>query len=159
MPKQDDLQDYATQIRLTTHERSSDPGARCSSRFRSIFQADRGIYGRFNPQALIACGIGIAVQIRFMNTPMYAGPVPKYLDGADLSWVIRLLPCVAGHRLPAQTGECQCHSASSSSLSLFRSRMTHCASAANFSSFIPGTRNSVNITSLPVPFAITRIGT
>jgi NCS1 family nucleobase:cation symporter-1 len=31
------------------------------------------------------------VQIPFMNTPMYAGPVPKYLDGADLSWVVGLL--------------------------------------------------------------------
>ena len=26
-----------------------------------------------------------------MNTPMYAGPVPKYLDGADLSWLVGLL--------------------------------------------------------------------
>ena len=58
---------------------------------QSIFQVDGGIYGRFNPQALIAYGIGIVVQIPFMNTPMYAGPVPKYLDGADLSWVIGLL--------------------------------------------------------------------
>ncbi|CAL8477729.1 cytosine permease [Caballeronia sp. S22] len=58
---------------------------------QSIFQVDGGIYGRFNPQALIAYAIGIAVQIPFMNTPMYAGPVPKYLDGADLSWVVGLL--------------------------------------------------------------------
>jgi trigonelline permease len=58
---------------------------------QSIFQADGGLYGRFNPQALIAYVIGIVVQIPFMNTPMYAGPVPKYLDGADLSWVIGLV--------------------------------------------------------------------
>jgi NCS1 family nucleobase:cation symporter-1 len=57
----------------------------------SIFEADGGIYGRFNPQALIAYAVGIAVQIPFMNTPMYAGPVPGYLDGADLSWVIGLV--------------------------------------------------------------------
>ncbi|NIE69006.1 cytosine permease [Burkholderia sp. Ax-1719] len=57
----------------------------------SIFEADGGIYGRFNPQALIAYAVGIAVQIPFMNTPMYAGPVPQYLDGADLSWVIGLV--------------------------------------------------------------------
>ncbi|MBW9104327.1 purine-cytosine permease family protein [Paraburkholderia phenoliruptrix] len=57
----------------------------------SIFKVDGGIYGRFNPQALIAYAIGILVQIPFMNTPMYAGPVPKYLDGADLSWVIGLV--------------------------------------------------------------------
>ncbi|MFM0078148.1 cytosine permease [Paraburkholderia sediminicola] len=58
---------------------------------QSIFQVDGGIYGRFNPQALIAYGVGIVVQIPFMSTPMYTGPVPKYLDGADLSWVIGLL--------------------------------------------------------------------
>lgn len=58
---------------------------------QSIFQVDGGIYGRFNPQALIAYAIGIVVQIPFMNTPMYAGAVPKYLDGADLSWIVGLL--------------------------------------------------------------------
>lgn len=58
---------------------------------QSIFQADGGIYGRFNPQALIVYGTGIVAQIPFMNTPMHAGPVSKYLDGADLSWVIGLL--------------------------------------------------------------------
>ncbi|GAB7537577.1 purine-cytosine permease family protein [Burkholderia sp. 3C] len=57
----------------------------------SIFRVDGGIYGRFNPQALIAYAVGIAVQIPFMNTPMYAGPVPGYLDGADLSWIVGLL--------------------------------------------------------------------
>ncbi|WP_186236990.1 purine-cytosine permease family protein [Burkholderia gladioli] len=58
---------------------------------QSIFRVDGGIYGRFNPQALIAYAVGILVQIPFMNTPMYAGPVPGYLDGADLSWVIGLV--------------------------------------------------------------------
>jgi purine-cytosine permease-like protein len=58
---------------------------------RSIFKADGGIYGRFNPQALIAYAVGIVVQIPFMNTPMYTGPIPHYLDGADLSWVVGLL--------------------------------------------------------------------
>ncbi|MEK6424877.1 MAG: cytosine permease [Burkholderia gladioli] len=57
----------------------------------SIFRVDGGIYGRFNPQALIAYVVGIAVQIPFMNTPMYAGPVPGYLDGADLSWIVGLV--------------------------------------------------------------------
>ncbi len=57
----------------------------------SIFRVDGGIYGRFNPQALIAYAVGIAVQVPFMNTPMYTGPVPGYLDGADLSWLVGLV--------------------------------------------------------------------
>jgi NCS1 family nucleobase:cation symporter-1 len=57
----------------------------------SIFAADGGIYGRVNIQALIAYVIGILVQIPFMNTPLYAGPVSDQLGGADLSWIIGLV--------------------------------------------------------------------
>ena len=57
----------------------------------SIFAADGGIYGRFNNKAIIAYVIGIAVQVPFMNTPLYAGPVSGALGGADLSWIIGLL--------------------------------------------------------------------
>ncbi|MBK0002006.1 cytosine permease [Erwinia sp. S38] len=57
----------------------------------SIFQVDGGIYGRYNPQALLAYGIGIVVQIPFMNTPLYVGPVSAWINGADLSWLIGLL--------------------------------------------------------------------
>ena len=57
----------------------------------SIFQVDGGIYGRYNPQALLAYGIGIVVQIPFMNTPLYVGPVSAWINGADLSWLTGLL--------------------------------------------------------------------
>ncbi|UWF47224.1 cytosine permease [Pseudomonas sp. N3-W] len=57
----------------------------------SIFHVDGGIYGRYNPQALLAYAIGIAVQIPFMNTPLYVGPISAHIDGADLSWVVGLL--------------------------------------------------------------------
>ncbi|SDV51551.1 purine-cytosine permease family protein [Chitinasiproducens palmae] len=57
----------------------------------SIFRVDGGIYGRFNPQALIAYAIGILVQIPFMNTPLYVGSFSSHLDGADLSWLVGLV--------------------------------------------------------------------
>lgn len=57
----------------------------------SIFAPDGGIYGRFNNKAIVAYVIGIAVQIPFMNTPLYAGPVADHLGGADLSWIIGLV--------------------------------------------------------------------
>jgi NCS1 family nucleobase:cation symporter-1 len=57
----------------------------------SIFRVDGGIYGRFNPQALLAYAIGIVVQIPFMNTPIYTGPVAVHIDGADLSWLVGLV--------------------------------------------------------------------
>lgn len=56
----------------------------------SIFKVDGGIYGRYNPQALIAYAIGILVQVPFMNTPLYVGPVSAHINGADLSWLVGL---------------------------------------------------------------------
>jgi trigonelline permease len=58
---------------------------------QSIFRVDGGIYGRFNPQALIAYAVGIVVQIPFMNTPMYVGSFSAHLDGADLSWLVGII--------------------------------------------------------------------
>ena len=57
----------------------------------SIFRVDGGIYGYYNPHALIAYAVGIAVQIPFMNTPIYVGPVSHYINGADLSWLVGML--------------------------------------------------------------------
>lgn len=58
---------------------------------QSIFKVDGGIYGRYNPQALFAYAIGIVVQIPFMNTPLYVGPVSAHINGADLSWLVGLI--------------------------------------------------------------------
>lgn len=57
----------------------------------SIFRVDGGIYGYYNPHALIAYAVGIAVQIPFMNTPIYTGHVSHYINGADLSWLVGML--------------------------------------------------------------------
>ncbi|WP_336333737.1 cytosine permease [Pseudomonas putida] len=57
---------------------------------QSIFKVDGGIYGRYNPQALIAYAVGIVVQIPFMNTPLYVGPISEHINGADLSWLVGL---------------------------------------------------------------------
>jgi NCS1 family nucleobase:cation symporter-1 len=49
---------------------------------------------KFRPlqqQAILAYIIGIVVQIPFMNTPLYTGPVATQLGGADLSWIIGLV--------------------------------------------------------------------
>lgn len=57
---------------------------------KSIFQADGGIYGRFNPHAIIAYGIGILVQVPFANTALWVGPYANYIEGVDLSWLVGL---------------------------------------------------------------------
>ena len=57
----------------------------------SIFSPNGGIYGRFNPHAIIAYFIGIIVQLPFANTALYVGPWANYLEGVDLSWLAGLL--------------------------------------------------------------------
>lgn len=56
----------------------------------SIFRFDGGRYGRFNWTAIGAYVIGIVVQIPFMATSLYTGPVATHIGGADLSWVVGL---------------------------------------------------------------------
>ncbi len=59
-------------------------------RIDDIFDMN-GIYGRIN---WIACGsflLAIAVEIPFMNTTFYVGPIASALDGVDLAWIVGLL--------------------------------------------------------------------
>lgn len=57
----------------------------------AFFAADGGIYGRFNLPALLAYGAGIAVQIPFLSTSLYTGPVARAFGRVDLSWVVGLV--------------------------------------------------------------------
>ena len=68
----------------------------------SIFASDGGIYGRFNNKAILAYVLGILVQIPFMNTPLYAGPVAAWLNGADLSWIVGLAVTAPAYYLLAR---------------------------------------------------------
>ena len=68
----------------------------------SIFASDGGIYGRFNNKAIVAYVLGIVVQIPFMNTPLYAGPVAGWLNGADLSWIVGLAVTAPAYYLLAR---------------------------------------------------------
>jgi NCS1 family nucleobase:cation symporter-1 len=56
----------------------------------SFMRQDGGVYGRVNVAALVCYIFGILIQIPFMSTPLYTGPVARALHGADLSWLIGL---------------------------------------------------------------------
>jgi nucleobase:cation symporter-1, NCS1 family len=56
----------------------------------SFFTADGGIYGRYNLAALVCYALGIAVQIPFVATDLYTGPVARAMGGIDLSWIAGL---------------------------------------------------------------------
>ena len=56
----------------------------------SFFRQDGGQYGRFQWQIVADYLIGFAVEIPFINTTFYEGPVAKALNGTDLSWLVGL---------------------------------------------------------------------
>jgi NCS1 family nucleobase:cation symporter-1 len=56
----------------------------------SFFRQDGGIYGRVNAAAVACYGIGILVQLPFIDAALYTGPVARAMGGIDLSWIVGL---------------------------------------------------------------------
>ena len=56
----------------------------------SFFTSDGGIYGKFNKAAIFCYLLGIAIQLPFVDTTLYTGPIAKMLNGVDLSWIVGL---------------------------------------------------------------------
>jgi NCS1 family nucleobase:cation symporter-1 len=64
-----------------------------------------GIYGRVNWTAIAVFLCTIALEIPFMNTSMYIGPVATSLQGVDLAWAVGLLcPACAYYALMRRRG-------------------------------------------------------
>jgi NCS1 family nucleobase:cation symporter-1 len=54
----------------------------------SFFMADGGIYGKCNWAAMLCYFLGILVQVPFIASTLYTGPITKALGGVDISWVV-----------------------------------------------------------------------
>lgn len=50
-----------------------------------------GRYGRWNRAGLLAYGVGVLIQLPFLSTKLYTGPLVAHLGGVDISWIIGLL--------------------------------------------------------------------
>jgi nucleobase:cation symporter-1, NCS1 family len=57
----------------------------------SFFRHDGGIYGRVNAAAVACYIMGIIIQLPFIASHLYTGPVARALGGVDLSWIVGLL--------------------------------------------------------------------
>ncbi|HWU31756.1 MAG TPA: cytosine permease [Marmoricola sp.] len=80
----------------------------------SLFERDGGQYGRFNIIAIGCYFLGILIQLPFINTTIWEGPIAKSFNGVDVSWIVGLVvicplylalmkafPHLTGHRAPA----------------------------------------------------------
>jgi NCS1 family nucleobase:cation symporter-1 len=56
----------------------------------SVFTPD-GIYGRVDWRTMAAYLIAIGVEVPFMNTTFYVGPMVSHLGGGDISWILGLI--------------------------------------------------------------------
>ena len=56
----------------------------------SFFRRDGGIYGRVNGPAVACYLFGIAIQLPFVDSAFYTGPVARAMGGVDLSWIVGL---------------------------------------------------------------------
>lgn len=54
-----------------------------------IFKMD-GIYGVINWKTISVYVVAVLVEIPFINSALYVGPVARYLGGADLAWIVSL---------------------------------------------------------------------
>ena len=56
----------------------------------SFFRQDGGIYGRVNVAAVTCYGLGIVVQLPFIDSALYTGAAARAMGGVDLSWIVGL---------------------------------------------------------------------
>lgn len=57
----------------------------------SLFERDGGRYGQFNLIAVCCYFLGIAVQVPFLVTTKYTGPIGERLEYVDISWIVGLV--------------------------------------------------------------------
>ncbi|GAA1090585.1 purine-cytosine permease family protein [Nocardiopsis composta] len=55
-----------------------------------MFARDGGRYGRWDPVGLACYAIGLAVQVPFMATSVFTGPLVGPLGGVDVAWIVGL---------------------------------------------------------------------
>lgn len=57
----------------------------------AFFTAEGGVYGKFNKPAIACYILGVLIQLPFVDTTLYTGPVANMLGGVDISWIVGLL--------------------------------------------------------------------
>jgi NCS1 family nucleobase:cation symporter-1 len=63
----------------------------------SFFAADGGVYGRWSLAAIGCYLLGILVQVPFIASDVYTGPIARALGGIDFSWIVGLVVVSAAY--------------------------------------------------------------
>lgn len=53
-----------------------------------MFARDGGRYGRWDPVGLSCYAVGLAVQVPFMITSVFTGPLAEPMGGVDIAWIV-----------------------------------------------------------------------
>lgn len=69
---------------------------------QDIFDAN-GRYGRFNGVTIMAFLLSIVIEIPFINSTFYLGPVAKMFDGIDLAWLVGIVTATLLYYFPMRT--------------------------------------------------------
>ena len=67
----------------------------------SVFNPN-GEYGRFNWTTILVYIFSVLIQFPFMNTELYVGGIAKYLNGADIAWIVGLIVASVLYYFPAK---------------------------------------------------------
>ncbi len=54
----------------------------------SFFTNEGGVYGMVNKPAIACYILGILIQLPFVDTALYTGPIANWLGGVDVSWIV-----------------------------------------------------------------------
>jgi len=57
----------------------------------AFFRQDGGIYGRVNIPAVACYALGILIQMPFVASGLYTGPIARAMGGVDMSWIVGLI--------------------------------------------------------------------
>lgn len=65
-----------------------------------------GRYGRWNLRGILVYAFGVVIQLPFIATSFYTGPLVEHLGGTDISWIIGLtLPALVYYFVARHSGQ------------------------------------------------------
>lgn len=67
-----------------------------------FYASDGGRYGRWNTAAMLVFAGGVAVQLPFLVTTFYTGPLAVWMSGIDVAWLVGLAASGLGYLLLAK---------------------------------------------------------